>query len=291
MILENLKLIDSFFDGFNLSQHVRNHNIAPLVGVDLLKYGDVEKKVIKDPSYSVDQTLTEAFIPELDDLGRLHWLIISRHITTILEFGLGKSTIVFNDALLKNKLNDQKLIEGKLRRNNQYECHSIENYQEWIDEVTMNNTLDSVNYHKSELFMGEFNGRVCTFYDPMPNICPDFIYLDAPDQFSPNGSIRGITTNHKDRMPMSADILTIEHFLTPGTLIVIDGRTANARFLKANLQRDWYYCHAQEADQHYFELVEEPLGIFNKRQIDFCLGAPYFERLSDMKKAKSSRAI
>ena len=29
---------------------------------------------------------------------------------------------------------------------------------------------------------------------------------------------------------MAADILSIEHFLHPGTLIVIDGRTANARF-------------------------------------------------------------
>ena len=86
---------------------------------------------------------------------------------------------------------------------------------------------------------------------------------------------------------MSADILSIEHFLVPGTLIVTDGRTANARFLKTNLQRDWYYCHDQEADQHYFELVEEPLGIYNKRQIDFCLGLSYFDRLSEMKKAKA----
>ena len=33
---------------------------------------------------------------------------------------------------------------------------------------------------------------------------------------------------------MAADILAIEHFLVSGTLIVVDGRTANARFLKAN---------------------------------------------------------
>ena len=109
-------------------------------------------------------------------------------------------------------------------------------------------------------------------YDNFPNICPDLIYLDAPDQFSSIGDVRGISTNHPDRLPMSADILTFEHFLLPGTLIVVDGRTANARFLKTNLQRDWIYHYSEEYDQHFFELKETPLGIYNKRQIEFCLG-------------------
>ena len=112
----------------------------------------------------------------------------------------------------------------------------------------------------------------------MPNICPDFIYVDGPDQFSAKGFIRGVTTNHPDKLPMSGDLLAIEHFLLPGTLIVVDGRTANARFLKANLQRNWIYFHNKNADQHYFELNEDPLGIFNKRQIDFCLGYKYYLR-------------
>ena len=82
----------------------------------------------------------------------------------------------------------------------------------------------------------------------MPNICPDLIYLDGPDQFSARGSVRGITTTHQDRMPMSGDILSFEHFLQPGTLIVVDGRTANARFLVSNLQRQWAYFHSEEFD-------------------------------------------
>jgi len=77
---------------------------------------------------------------------------------------------------------------------------------------------------------------------------------------------------------MSADILAIEHFLLPGTPIVFDGRTENARFLKANLQRDWSYFHRKEFDQHYFELVEKPVGIYNKRQVDFCLGEQFYKR-------------
>ena len=286
MIFEDKNLIDFLFKDFRLHNYVIENDIASLVGVDLAEYGDPTRKIIKDPSYSVNPESTEAFGAQLDDLGRLHWLITSRRVITILEFGLGKSTIIFDDSLSKNRNNDQQFIREKLRRNNQYECHSVDNYQRWIDEIKQNNSLKSVSYHKSNLVMGTFNGRACTYYDPLPNICPDFIYLDGPDQFSASDDVRGITTNHKDRMPMSADILVFEHFLAPGTLIVADGRTANARFLKTNLQRDWCYCHNEDADQHYFELVEAPLGIYNHRQLEFCLGTPYFNRLSQIQKVK-----
>ena len=103
----------------------------------------------------------------------------------------------------------------------------------------------------------------------MPNIRPDFIYLDGPDQYSSIGDLRGLHTRHPDRMPMAADILTIEHFLEPGTMILVDGRTANARFLKCNLQRNWDYVFLEKYDQHFFELNETPLGYWNKKAIEF----------------------
>jgi hypothetical protein len=68
---------------------------------------------------------------------------------------------------------------------------------------------------------------------------------------------------------MSGDILGMEHFLLPGTLIIVDGRAANARFLKLNLQRNWHYQYISEFDQHFFELIEEPLGPINKAQLHF----------------------
>ena len=89
-------------------------------------------------------------------------------------------------------------------------------------------------------------------------------------------------TRHAYYRPMAADILSFEHFLTPGTLIIIDGRTANARFLKSNFQRNWDYSYAKDFDQHFFELLEEPLGIYNKRQIDICLGQSYYDRLKSL---------
>ena len=109
-------------------------------------------------------------------------------------------------------------------------------------------------------------------YKKIPNVCPDLIYLDGPDQFAVANDIRGISTASKDRLPMSADILLMEPFLLPGTLIVVDGRTANARFLKNNFQRNWKYQHLTQEDIHLFELVEKPLGKLNAKQLRFCLG-------------------
>ena len=108
-----------------------------------------------------------------------------------------------------------------------------------------------------------------SFYEKIPNICPDLIYLDGPDQFSSSGDLRGMSTRHPDRMPMAADILSFEHFLIPGTVIIVDGRTANARFLKSNLQREWDYSHYENFDQHIFLLTEKPLGKYNKNYLDF----------------------
>jgi hypothetical protein len=84
---------------------------------------------------------------------------------------------------------------------------------------------------------------------------------------------------------MSADILSFEHFLHPGTLIIVDGRTANARFLLSNFQRSWSYYYSENWDQHFFELLEKPLGKYNKMMIDYCLGKEYYKRLDHHQKS------
>ena len=55
--------------------------------------------------------------------------------------------------------------------------------------------------------MTKFNGRVCTQYKKLPLCNPDFIYVDGPDQFKVKGHINGISTRHKDFMPMQSDLL------------------------------------------------------------------------------------
>ena len=86
--------------------------------------------------------------------------------------------------------------------------------------------------------MNQFKGRICTYYQNIPNVCPDFLYLDGPYEYNVIGDIRGIHTRGMERLPIAAVFLANEHFLLPSTLIVLDGRTANARLLKTNFQRN-----------------------------------------------------
>jgi len=262
----------NLFKDLNFKSYLNENPINDFLGVDLSIYGNIEQKVEREPYETVNNT--EYPNPtELDDLLRLHYLVTSRKVTTVLEIGIGKSTAVFSDALLKNKQLYEEFVTRNLRRSNPFECHSVDNNEDWIEKIKKEyNNLDNVTYYFCKCEMSSINSRICTLFNGMPNICPDLIYIDGPDQYSPTGDVRGLSTRHPDRMPMSGDVITIEHFLTPGTLIVVDGRTANARFLKANLQRNWEYFHSEEYDQHFFELKETPLGVFNKRQVDFCLG-------------------
>ena len=194
---------------------------------------------------------------------------------------MGKSTTVLAHALAINEERDAGVVAADMRRSNPFELHSVDNDTSWIETASQalpEFLRDRCHLHHCPLEIGEFAGRLCTYYRNLPNLAPDLIYLDGPDQFSAEGDLRGLSTAHPDRMPMAADILVFEHFLPPGTLIVVDGRTANARFLATNLQRRWSYWHAVEFDQHFFELVETPLGPYNARQIEHCLGDDFSAR-------------
>jgi hypothetical protein len=272
--------MDLFKNLNSYETYLKENPFHELLNIDLTYYGDVSRKIERPLYYAVNPDLEEAYSAELDDLVRLHYLVTSRKVTTILEFGVGKSSIVFDHALKLNKQRCSSYVEINLRRSNPYQCFSVDNNEEWIKVCENTAATNLVKYHHSQCSISTFNGRICTYFDDLPNVCPDLIYLDGPDLFSPDGNVRGVTTNHPDRLPMSADILAIEHFLLPGTLLVVDGRTANARFLKTNLQRDWSYFHHEDFDQHYFELTEKPLGIYNQRQIDFCLGEDFYRRIN-----------
>ena len=117
--------------------------------------------------------------------------------------------------------------------------------------------------------MRDFNNKIASEFVKHPRVNPDFIFLDGPGQFKIKGSVNNISTNSRDMMPMSCDILKYEHFLTPGTIILIDGRSANARFLEKNFQRNWDHKYLREFDEHVFILNEKPLGKYNEEQIKF----------------------
>ena len=213
--------------------------------------------------------------PELNDLYKLHAFIILNKRLTILEFGSGWSSLVMAHALQVNK---KRLLNKtlKLRKKNKFELHSLENEKKFmnISKKRVKKYLGSysgANFYYSKCQMTKFNDRICSEYEKLPLINPDFIYLDGPDQQKVKNKINGITTNYEDMMPMICDILKIENFLIPGTIIIADGRTANSIFLKNNFTRNWIYSFDKKNDQNIFFLNDNSLGPVNDEQKKFYL--------------------
>lgn len=226
----------------------------------------------RSPFANVDPNSVEAFPREGGDLVRIHYLIRQTKTINALEIGLGESTNVILHALSLNEEQYQNEVNGYLRRVDPFTLHSIETSEFWLNQVKKN-ILDKYNNKlhitHASCYHGTFNDRICTYFETFPNISPDFIYLDGPDQFNVGLNVDGFSTRHPERMPMSGDLLRIEHFLVPGCLILIDGRTANARFLKANFQCKWQYSHFVNEDIHIFIKDENPLGVYNAIELKF----------------------
>jgi len=216
--------------------------------------------------------------PAINDLYRLYKFVILNKRTTILEFGSGWSSLIFSLALNELKKKYSKKIKT-LRRNNPFELFILENEKKYLNitkkrilkfrkKLKLNN-FPKINYSFSDVEMTLFQNKIATQYKKLPMCNPDFIYIDGPDQFKVKKEINGISTRHKDMMPMICDVLKFEYFYTPGTIIVFDGRSANAKFLKDHFKRNWVYKHDRKNDQHIFYLDDPVLGRYNKLQLEF----------------------
>jgi len=227
-----------------------------------------------DLERSVSSFENKPFKAEYNDLCRLHFIALSRKCLNILEFGSGFSTVVLADAMKILHNNFAKFAKDNIRVDNPFHIYAVEEEQRFLEitQKRLGGKLESfATITRSSIDIINHDSRIATIYSKLPNISPDFIYLDGPSQFGSTKEINGFSFNSKFRMPMSADILLFEFFLEPGTLILVDGRTANARFLKSYLRRTWAYLHDPLGDIHYFELQEEPLGPYNNKKIEFCI--------------------
>lgn len=210
--------------------------------------------------------------PELMDLYRLYQFILLNKRTTVLEFGCGYSSLMISKALNRNRINNK----GKKPFNrcaHPYKLFIVDNIKKYLNIVNKrlkkyrSNKNIKLTYSVSKMTM--YNGNFATEYLKLPRVNPDFIYLDGPNPFSIKNSINNFTVSALDMMPMSCDVLKIENFLTPGTIILVDGRIQNARFLKKNFKRNWKEFYSKKFDQTVFLLDEKPLGPFNQEQLEF----------------------
>jgi len=222
---------------------------------------------------AVSGKLVIPFPPQVADLVRLHKMIRQRKSFTVLEFGLGYSTIIMADALQKNQEEWDRLQKKPSIRNRfTFQLFSIDAAENWIEEINsiMPKTLaPRVHIQYSEVEIGTFNGQLCHYYKNLPDVVPDFIYLDGPHTKDVKGKINGLSFQCDERTVMSADLLLMEPTFLPGTFIIVDGRTNNARFLERNFSRRYKKVWDKEGDITTFELDEERLGKHNLLGSDF----------------------
>ncbi len=212
--------------------------------------------------------------PNYVDLARIHKIIRKYKIFTSLEFGIGYSTYVISDALNKNKIDYTKSKFKKIiKKNNLFENHCIDSSKKWISFFKKdfknfsykNNTI--INY--SAVYLDNFNNKICTYYEKIPSILPDFIYLDGPDPDTVKNKLENIDYKNNDFVVMSADILKFENYLLPGCIIIIDGRNTNSRFLKDNLSRNWVYYESYKEAISLLYLNEKPIGLRNYNYLQY----------------------
>lgn len=233
----------------------------------------VIKNSLENNKKNTDQRFSKkVYQPEINDLYRLYKFIVENKRTRILEYGTGWSSLVMYKALMFNKNNSPKIPYPRIK--NPFSLTVVDDNKKYlsiskkrIDKFFSKKTNISFNY--SECRMTTYNGKIASHYTKHPNINPDFIYLDGPDQFKIKGKVNNITVADYEMMPMACDILKFENFLTPGTIILTDGRAANAIFLERNFQRNWIYRFDEKNDQSIFYLNEKPLGPLNKEQLKF----------------------
>jgi len=129
---------------------------------------------------SVLPNINTPYKPVLADLVRIHKLIRLRKVTTVLEFGIGYSTLVNADALKCNdKEHRESIKEIGVRRNNLFEVHTVDSSDKWVKKFNNNIPDDLSEYIHTSVSgckVGLCNDRVVSFYENIPNISPDFIY-------------------------------------------------------------------------------------------------------------------
>ena len=211
--------------------------------------------------------------PNLKKLFFLYKLITLNKRLTALEFGSGWSTLILSLAL---GINLKKYKNNTINlKNDKFEIFSLDNSKKYLNiskkrlSFFKNKPSAKVNFFYSPVKMSEFGSRICTEYTNLPTCNPDFIYLDGPDQFNIINKINNFSSANKDLIPMSSDILKIEFYLMPGTIILVDGRAGNVEFLKKNFKRVWIYKFIKEVDQHIFFLDEPSWGEKNLRLLKF----------------------
>ena len=261
-----LNKIIKLFKNINVKKYYLDNHLDKITGV---KYETENNKI--DPNYIFENNDKSPYKPNIKDLVRLHFFIKMRNVTTILELGVGYSTLIMADALNLNKNKINKSIISKIRRGNLIELHTVDTDRKYISLTKKKNKYNKIiKFNYSMAILEKFNHRPCAKFKNLPNITPDFIYIDGPCYMHVKGTINGINMRHKDRTLISTDLLCIEHLLVPGTTIIWDGQKNNVNFFKKNTIRNWNTY--EDRDVFIAELNENSLVVYNDSHLKLLNG-------------------
>lgn len=206
--------------------------------------------------------------PELDDLYHLYALARRSAAVSVLEFGSGWSTLVLALAVEENAVSFGDTYD--VRHPNPFQVLSVDVSEEYsarsyarLPEALQRRVIR----HVTSARLVEHSGRWASLFDILPPFVADLIYLDGPEPAQVDGVEDGFQLEDPHGLPIAADILRLEPMLWPETTIVIDGRTANARFLQANLQRRWDHLRDPYGDRTTLFLDETPFGEISARHL------------------------
>ena len=201
---------------------------------------------------------------KFDDLYNLHRHVRQRRPQRILEFGLGFSSLVMAHALRENYM-EHRRISPEAAESNRGTLWCVDANAVWIENTKQkipDDLFDFIDIQHSEAEACVVNGELCHRYSELPNIVPDFLYLDGPDPRDVKGRVCGLGFGQEvghgkgwRRAPVSADLLLLESTLRPGFFMVIDGRVNNMHFLQRHLQRRYKVKWNRLHDYSTFELL------------------------------------
>lgn len=180
------------------------------------------------------------------DLANLHRIVRELRPRIVIEFGCGFSTLAIAHALRMNSGKNGK--DGRL--------YVVEAVEKWASNVRgkLSDLSEWVEIRVSEPRVLLVDGQVCHVFANLPNVRPDFIYLDGPDPKDVTGNINGLTISGCTFV-CSADPCLYEWSFYPGFQMLVDGRFSNVEFLKRNLKRDYRIKSSALHNNTLFELI------------------------------------
>jgi hypothetical protein len=207
-------------------------------------------------------TSEEAYSWELDDLYFLYRRVRQTGVSSVLEFGSGWSTFALALGLYENRKSMGHGWPG--RHPNPWVLMSIDVSSQWQDVAISrlpDHLRDVVRPVVSECHLEiASGGSMVSNFSNVPAFMADLIYVDAPDPEQVQGRAHGFTFQELHSLPMVGNLIELEYQFWPGTEIIFDGRTSNARMIRDSFRRNWNFLFDPYGDRTTMRLDESSLG-------------------------------